>query len=48
MFIFSGPAQNPGSSVLSCNCLMVFFRKASEKSITIIHPAGDESMNKFL
>jgi len=24
------------------------FGKASEESITIIHPAGDESMNKFL
>ena len=24
------------------------FGKASEESITIIHPAGDESMHKFL
>jgi len=49
MFIFSGPAQNPGSCIL-CELQLSYglFRKASVKAITIIHPAGDKSMNKFL
>jgi len=49
MFIFSGSAQNPGSSVLyELQLFYGLFGKASEESIAIIHPAGDESMNKFL
>ncbi len=32
---------------VSCSCLMVFFGKAGEESITIIHPAGDKGMNKL-
>ncbi|KAI2649970.1 NLR family CARD domain-containing protein 3 [Labeo rohita] len=32
----------------SCSCLMVFLGKASEETITIIHPACDKGMNKFL
>jgi len=49
MFICSGPAQNLGSCVLyELQLSNGLFRKASEESITIIHPAGDKSMNKFL
>jgi len=49
MFIFSGPAQIPGSSVLyELQLSYGPFRRASEESITVIHRAGDESMNKFL
>jgi len=44
MYIFSGSAQNPASSVLyEVQLSYGLFRKASEESITIIHPAGDES-----
>ncbi len=49
MLRFSGSSQNPGSSVLDelqlSNGLL---GKAGEETITIIHPAGDEGMNKFL
>jgi len=49
MFICSGPTQNLGSFVLYEQQLSNgLFRKASEESITINHPAGDKSMNKFL
>ncbi|CAM4569736.1 unnamed protein product [Leuciscus chuanchicus] len=41
--------QNPGGSVLyELQLSYGLFGKASEESITIIHPAGDESMHKFL
>ncbi len=46
---FSGSNQNPGSSVLDelqlSNGLLW---KAGEKTITMIHPAGDKDVNKFL
>ncbi len=49
MLRFSGSGQNPGSSVLDelqlSNGLLW---KAGEETITIIHPAGDKGMNKFL
>ncbi len=49
MLRFSGSSQNPGSSVLDelqlSNGLLW---KAGEETITIIHPAGDKGMNKFL
>ncbi len=49
MLIFSGSSQNPGSSVLDelqlSNGLLW---KTGEETITIIHPAGDKGMNKFL
>ncbi len=49
MLRFSGSSQNPGSSVLDelqlSNGLLC---KAGEETITIIHPAGDKDMNKFL
>ncbi len=49
MLRFSGSCQNPGSSVLDelqlSNGLVW---KASEETITIVHPAGDKGMNKFL
>ncbi len=50
MLRFSGSSQNPGGSVLdelqlSNSCLLW---KAGEETITIIHPAGDKGMNKFL
>ncbi len=49
MLRFSGSSQNPGSSVLDelqlSNGLLW---KAGEETITIIHPAGDKDMNKFL
>ncbi len=49
MLRFSGSSQYPGSSVLDelqlSNCLHL---KAGEETITIIHPAGDKGMNKFL
>ncbi|XDV41640.1 hypothetical protein PO909_010461 [Leuciscus waleckii] len=42
-------AQNPSGSVLyELQLSYGLFGKASEESITIIHPAGDESMHKFL
>jgi len=45
MFIFSGSAQNPDSSVLyELQLSHGLFGTVSEKCITIIHPAGDESM----
>ncbi|XDV43891.1 hypothetical protein PO909_012280 [Leuciscus waleckii] len=41
--------KNPGGSVLyELQLSYGLFGKASEESITIIHPAGDESMHKFL
>ncbi len=49
MLIFSGSSQYPGSSVLDelqlSNGLLW---KAGEETITIIHPAGNKGMNKFL
>ncbi len=49
MLRFSGSSQNPGTSVLDelqlSNGLLW---KAGEETITIIHPAGDKGMNKFL
>ncbi len=49
MLRFSGSSQYPGSSVLDelqqSNGLL---GKAGEETITIIHPAGDKGMNKFL
>ncbi len=49
MYIFSGPAQDPGGCVLyELQLSYGIFRKASEESVTIIHPAGDKSMHKFL
>ncbi len=49
MHRFFGSSQNPGSSVLDelqlSNGLLW---KAGEETITIIHPAGDKCMNKFL
>ncbi len=49
MLRFSGSSQNPGSSVLDelqlSNGLLW---KAGKETITIIHPAGDKGMNKFL
>ncbi len=49
MLRFSGSSQNPDSSVLDelqlSNGLLW---KAGEETITIIHPAGDKGMNKFL
>jgi len=49
VFILFGPAQNPGSSVVyELQLFYGLFRKASEEAITVIHPAGDESMYKFL
>ncbi|CAM4655934.1 unnamed protein product [Leuciscus chuanchicus] len=41
--------NNPSGSVLyELQLSYGLFGKASEESITIIHPAGDESMHKFL
>ncbi len=49
MLRFSGSSQNPGSSVVDelqlSNGLLW---KAGEETITIIHPAGDKDMNKFI
>ncbi len=49
MLRFSGSSQNPGSSVLDelqrSNGLLW---KAGEEIITIIHPAADKGMKKFL
>ncbi len=42
MLRFSGSSQNPGSSVLD------ELQLSNEGDITIIHPAGDKGMNKFL
>ncbi len=45
----SGSSLNPGRSVLDelqlSNALLW---KAGEETITIIHPAGDKDMNKFI
>ncbi len=38
-----GVGKNPGSSVLD-----EILGKAGEETITIVHPAGDKGMNKFL
>ncbi|XDV26804.1 hypothetical protein PO909_030435 [Leuciscus waleckii] len=44
-----GHQRNPSGSVLyELQLSYGLFGKASEESITIIHPAGDESMHKFL
>ncbi len=49
MLRFFGSSQNPGSSILDelqlSNGLLW---KAGEETITIVHPAGDKGMNKFL
>ncbi len=49
MIRFFGSSQNPGSSILDelqmSNGLLW---KAGEETITIIQPAGDKGMNKFL
>ncbi len=49
MFRFSGSSQYPCSSILDelqlSNGLL---GKASEETVTIIHPAGDKGMRKFL
>ncbi len=42
----SGSSQNPGSSVL--DELQLFNGILGKETITIIHPAGDEDINKFL
>ncbi len=46
MFRCSGSGQNPGSSVL--DELQLSNGRLCEETITIIHPAGDKGMNKFL
>ncbi len=49
MLRFSGSSQNPGSSVLDeLQLSNGILGKAGEETITIIHPAGDKGMNKFL
>ncbi len=49
MLRFSGSSQNPGSSVLvELQLSNALLWKAGEETITIIHPAGDKGMNKFL
>ncbi len=50
MLRFSGSSQNPGSSVQDELQLSngLLGRAAGEETITIIHPAGDKGMNKFL
>ncbi len=42
----SGSSQNPGSSVL--DELQLFNGILGKETITIIHPAGDKGINKFL
>ncbi len=42
----SGSSQNPGSSVL--DELQLSNALLGKETITIIHPAGDKGMNKFL
>ncbi len=42
----SGSSQNPGSSVL--DELQLSNGILWKETITIIHPAGDKGMNKFL
>ncbi len=46
MLRFSGSGQNPGSSVL--DELQLSNGLLWKATITIIHPAGDKGMNKFL
>ncbi len=46
MLRFSGSSQNPGSSVL--DELQLSNGLLRKETITIIHPAGDKGMNKFL
>ncbi len=46
MLRFSGSGQNPGSSVL--DELQLSNGLLWKETITIIHPAGDKGMNKFL
>ncbi len=46
MLRFSGSSQNPGSSVL--DELQLSNGLLWKETITIIHPAGDKGMNKFL
>ncbi len=46
MLRFSGSSQNPGSSVL--DELKLSNGLLGKETITIIHPAGDKGMNKFL
>ncbi len=46
MLIFSGSSQNPGSSVL--DELQLSNGLLWKEIITIIHPAADKDMNKFL
>ncbi len=49
MLRFSGSSQYPGSSIQDelqqSNGLL---GRVGEETITIIHPAGDKGMNKFL
>ncbi len=42
----SGSSQNPGSSVL--DELQLYNGLLWKETITVIHPAGDKGMNKFL
>ncbi len=46
MLRFSGSSQNPGSSVL--DELQMSNGLLWKETITIIHPAGDKGMDKFL
>ncbi len=46
MLRFFGSSQNPGSSVLEE--LQLSNGLLGKETITIIHPAGDKAMNKFL
>ncbi len=46
MLRFSGSSQNPGSSVL--DELQLSNDLLWKENITILHPAGDKGMNKFL
>ncbi|CAM4619203.1 unnamed protein product [Leuciscus chuanchicus] len=49
LFMENNLEENPSGSVLyELQLSYGLFGKASEESITIIHPAGDESMHKFL
>ncbi len=49
MLRFSSSSQNSGSSVLDeLQLSSGLLAKAGEETITIIHPAGDKGMNKFL
>ncbi len=49
MLRFSGSCQNPGSSVLDeLQLSSGLLGKAGEETVTVIHPACDKGMNKFL